>query len=252
MTTRTIAILSLFLLLTSCKWKMEEKPVPKEEESPVVSSLKESGLPCFGCHPYERFALNERGKFSHPRHMKFDIHCNQCHVIESHKKSAVNRDVCNNCHNISNFSYPASGMAVTFSHQSHAKKFNCSECHPAAFNMKQGTTKITMDEMYKGETCGRCHNGKVAFSSYDCAKCHKMTGFNKELSYPSGGVSPAVFSHGSHTSMFECTSCHTSIFKYKKGGSGMKMDSIYRGEYCGKCHNGQTAFGPMACKRCHK
>jgi c(7)-type cytochrome triheme protein len=30
------------------------------------------------------------------------------------------------------------------------------------------------------------------------------------------------------------------------------MDQIYQGKFCGSCHNGQAAFGPMECQKCHK
>jgi c(7)-type cytochrome triheme protein len=143
-------------------------------------------------------------------------------------------------------------MPVAFSHQNHTKKYSCNECHPKLFNMKKGTSSISMDMMYQGNSCGSCHNGKKAFASTDCTKCHKMTAFKKELSYPSGDLKPAIFSHEIHTAMFACDNCHTAVFKFKKGGSGMKMDDIYQGKFCGSCHNDQTAFGSSECVKCHK
>lgn len=250
---RFIAALSVFLVIASCIWKPDQKAeVQRGEESPVIESLQQSGLPCFSCHSYEKFSINRRGEFSHEKHVGFEIHCNHCHMIKAHKQSTIKRDACNACHKIDNFKYAAHGMPVEFSHQSHAKKYGCGECHPQTFNMKRGTTHITMDDMYQGLTCGKCHNGKVTFSSTECEKCHSMSSFKKELSYVSGGVSPAIFSHEFHAGIFSCSNCHTSVFKYRKNGSGMKMDEIYKGKYCGKCHNDEMAFGPMACKKCHK
>ncbi len=249
---RAITILSLVLMLFSCKWKTDEKPVVREKEPPVISSLSESGLPCFKCHSYQKFSMDEAGKFSHVKHTGLGVHCNQCHIIKPHKEISLNKDVCNNCHNLKNFTFAGAGMPVFFSHQSHAKRAVCSECHPAPFNMKKGASKMTMEMMYQGNSCGSCHNGKKAFASTDCAKCHKMTTFKKELSYPSGSLNPAIFSHELHTAIFECSNCHTAVFKFKKGGSGMKMDAIYQGKFCGSCHNGQAAFGSMECQRCHK
>ena len=249
---RAITILSLVLMLFSCKWKTDERPVAKEKESPVISSLSESGLPCFKCHAYQKFTQDEAGKFSHSKHISFGVHCNQCHIIKPHKEANLNKDICNGCHNLTNFTFAGAGMPVVFSHQGHSKKYSCSECHPKLFNMKKGTSRIAMDLMYQGNSCGSCHNGKKAFASTDCVKCHKMTAFKKELSYPSGDMSPAIFSHEFHTAMFGCDNCHTSVFKFKKGGSGMKMDDIYQGKFCGKCHDGQTAFGSTECQKCHK
>lgn len=51
----------------------------------------------------------------------------------------------------------------------------CSDCHnPAVFpKMKQGTVKITMNDLYAGKYCGKCHDGKKAFQiKENCARCH--------------------------------------------------------------------------------
>lgn len=65
---------------------------------------------------------------------------------------------------------------VTYSHASHVKRESkCTTCHNKIFKMKKESAKIVMAGMYKGEACGTCHNGQVAFSANkpsDCAKCH--------------------------------------------------------------------------------
>lgn len=250
---RRLAVPILIFLLFSCnRWKPIEKPAVVEKESPAIASLKDSGLPCFRCHSYEKFSLDAKGKFSHPKHLGLGVHCNQCHAMIPHKAMELNKDTCNHCHNLTTFTYTNSGMAVTFSHQNHAKKYGCGECHPKLFQMKKGTSEIVMDEMYKGGNCGRCHNGRIAFPAKDCTKCHNMSALKKDFSYPSGDMSPAVFSHQVHTAMFECANCHTGVFKYKKGGSGMKMNDLYQNKFCGKCHDGQSAFAVNECQRCHK
>ena len=51
----------------------------------------------------------------------------------------------------------------------------CSDCHnPDIFpKMKQGTVKITMNDLKAGKYCGRCHNGKKAFLIMgNCTRCH--------------------------------------------------------------------------------
>jgi len=59
------------------------------------------------------------------------------------------------------------------------KGLKCHDCHTRLFaNMKSGSprTRMSMKEMYEGNFCGACHNGKEAFSLNDkanCAKCHK-------------------------------------------------------------------------------
>lgn len=55
----------------------------------------------------------------------------------------------------------------------------CSDCHnPGMFPaMKQGTVKITMNDLYAGKLCGRCHDGKKAFMIKDnCTRCHREPG----------------------------------------------------------------------------
>lgn len=249
---RILTVISLVLLLFSCKGNVEKTEKKEAGESPEIFSLKDSSLPCFKCHSYEKFSADVAGRFSHPRHIGFGVHCNQCHLIRPHRDMALNKDTCNNCHKMTAFAYTNSGMPVTFSHQNHAKKYACGECHPKLFQMKKGSSRIVMEEMYKGNSCGKCHNGKTAFSSKDCAKCHNMSVLKKDFNYPSGDMSPAIFSHQAHTAMFECGNCHTAVFKYKKGGSGMKMDDLYQNRFCGTCHNGQTAFGSSECQKCHK
>ena len=51
----------------------------------------------------------------------------------------------------------------------------CKECHNSGMfpKMKQGTVKITMEEIYAGKLCGVCHNGQRAFDAKgNCARCH--------------------------------------------------------------------------------
>jgi len=52
---------------------------------------------------------------------------------------------------------------------------SCKECHTDGMfpKMKQGTVKITMEEIYAGKMCGACHNGKKAFDAKgNCQRCH--------------------------------------------------------------------------------
>jgi len=66
---------------------------------------------------------------------------------------------------------------VTFSGTVHKDAgVSCKECHnPEMFpKMKKGTVEITMDKIYAGELCGKCHNGTRAFEAKkNCTRCHK-------------------------------------------------------------------------------
>ena len=65
-----------------------------------------------------------------------------------------------------------------FAHWSHRVRYRCSACHPALFVERAGANVITMEQIGRGQSCGACHNGKVAFaSSMDtCDKCHSQGG----------------------------------------------------------------------------
>ncbi len=68
---------------------------------------------------------------------------------------------------------------VIFDGTAHKKAgLTCPDCHnPELFpKMKQGTVKITMNDLYAGKYCGRCHNGKKAFLIKDnCTRCHRKS-----------------------------------------------------------------------------
>ncbi|MCK9417987.1 MAG: cytochrome c3 family protein [Nitrospirae bacterium] len=167
--------------------------------------------------------------------------------------------------------------SVLFSHKLHADELGltCDMCHMKLFDMQalaaQEKTDFTMNSLYKGKYCGACHDGKIAFASNtQCARCHGGVkeydaALEKEKKNPSPKVSRApktfvyklkdtgavTFSHESHLQSFSCKDCHAGLFALKKGGSKMKMDSMYSGGFCGKCHNGKIATDITECAKCH-
>ena len=77
--------------------------------------------------------------------------------------------------------FKASSMGtVTFDGSVHKNAgLVCSDCHnPEMFpKMKQGTIKITMNDLYAGKYCGKCHDGKKAFLiKENCTRCHHKSG----------------------------------------------------------------------------
>jgi c(7)-type cytochrome triheme protein len=73
---------------------------------------------------------------------------------------------------------PKGASQVVFSHQYHvqAKGLKCTGCHYSVFQMNQGSYKMDMSKITKGDFCGKCHNGTKSFDAKDsknCAKCHK-------------------------------------------------------------------------------
>ena len=61
---------------------------------------------------------------------------------------------------------------ATYPHKVHTTLLACATCHPAIFQMEKGADPITMEKIFAGEYCGRCH-GKVAFDpATGCPRCH--------------------------------------------------------------------------------
>jgi c(7)-type cytochrome triheme protein len=61
--------------------------------------------------------------------------------------------------------------AAYFPHWVHRIKYKCYACHDALFPMQRGANP-TMAAMAKGESCGACHNNKIAFGVDTCQRCH--------------------------------------------------------------------------------
>jgi c(7)-type cytochrome triheme protein len=59
-----------------------------------------------------------------------------------------------------------------------------------------------------------------------------------------------LFPHRSHTEWLACSNCHEGIFVSKAGANSMDMNAIFRGRFCGVCHD-KVAFSTYACERCH-
>ena len=61
---------------------------------------------------------------------------------------------------------------VVFPHWFHRIRFKCSVCHEDIFIMRAGANEINMIKIVEGEYCGKCHNGRIAFSPLFCDRCH--------------------------------------------------------------------------------
>lgn len=67
------------------------------------------------------------------------------------------------------------------------------------------------------------------------------------------GVKPVVFSHWLHRMKYTCKVCHSELeFEMRVGATEITEADNRAGLFCGACHNGTTAFGPIDhCERCH-
>jgi len=78
-----------------------------------------------------------------------------------------------------------------------------------------------------------------------------------DLTFSPKNATPVVFSHEKHVNEkgLKCTGCHYQIFQMAQGSYKMEMTKINKGDFCGKCHNGQKGFDvkdQKNCARCHK
>lgn len=249
-----VAIITISALIFGCSPKKAEKGATEKAPEKIISRDEAVGsLPCFKCHSYQKFsAPPQKGIFPHQRHMDAGYHCNQCHDPRGHRHMVVNRNICSNCHSMKIITFDRTVLPSKFNHEAHTRLFNCKECHPGVFLMSAGAARVTMKDIDNGAYCGACHDGKKAFASSECAKCHKMKGFEKELVYKVDGIGNVVFSHKFHTTAFSCDSCHPRLFDMKKTHGKIKMDDMYQGKTCGSCHNGNIATPVTDCGKCHK
>lgn len=73
---------------------------------------------------------------------------------------------------------PKNVRQVVFSHEDHVKTrgLKCASCHYRVFQMAHGSWKMKMEKMTKGDFCGKCHDGRIAFPVNDrefCSRCHQ-------------------------------------------------------------------------------
>lgn len=59
------------------------------------------------------------------------------------------------------------------------------------------------------------------------------------------------FPHRSHTLWLACSNCHPAPFKPVAGSSAIQMADIFRGQYCGMCHDRVAFVTFFSCYRCH-
>ena len=67
------------------------------------------------------------------------------------------------------------------------------------------------------------------------------------------GVPAVVFPHWKHRSQFRCYACHPDIFEMQAGANEITMEDLRGGAFCGRCHDGKTAWaiGFDTCRDCH-
>lgn len=60
-----------------------------------------------------------------------------------------------------------------------------------------------------------------------------------------------VFPHQSHSLWLDCSNCHPAPFLPKAGANSISMSQIFRGQFCGMCHDRVAFITFFSCNRCH-
>ncbi|MDD2851370.1 MAG: cytochrome c3 family protein [Desulfuromonadaceae bacterium] len=159
---------------------------------------------CMECHPVKEITIKvkETGPtpFSHKFHVEV-AKCDKCHPA-LYSTSQPNKHVgmaamekgksCGVCHNAKD-AFPVKECAkchpalelefedktignVLFSHTFHTALYPCNDCHTSLYKAARSKVKTTMRQMEAGKSCGKCHDGKTAFTVKDtCGTCHKIS-----------------------------------------------------------------------------
>jgi len=65
-------------------------------------------------------------------------------------------------------------------------------------------------------------------------------------------MAPVIYPHWVHRIWFDCKVCHQEYFIMNRWRNRISHRKMEKGEQCGACHNGKTAFGiDKECERCH-
>lgn len=66
------------------------------------------------------------------------------------------------------------------------------------------------------------------------------------------GVAPVIYPHWFHRIRFQCSVCHVDLgIKMGAGKTGITMEKLTDGQYCGACHDGDVAWSIDNCDLCH-
>jgi len=81
---------------------------------------------------------------------------------------------------------------------------------------------------------------------------HDRTVLDKDVLLKNTRAMPWVrFPHRAHTEWLDCSNCHPDPFPAGQAPFTTRMESIFRGQACGKCHDRVAFVTHRNCYRCH-
>jgi c(7)-type cytochrome triheme protein len=173
---RRIMLAMIFVLTAPLALSAKETkdvPYPFKNADPVIFRhdvhLAKYNKDCKTCHDGifdpknpRHYTMEEMGKGKS---------CGACHTGAKAFGIAEGKD-CVRCHTgqLRNIAIKVDGATdAIFSHTSHSGAYGCNDCHGKLLRFKPGVKHYTIGEK---PCCGDCHDGKVAFPSESCEKCH--------------------------------------------------------------------------------
>lgn len=238
-------------------------------EGSTAFTVKEN---CTKCHGVRDISFAADATFSHKFHLEM-YKCGECHskVFVAGPKSkryamaemekgrscgachdgntgfSVKGD-CGKCHKgVKEITFKATD--AVFSHKFHIGMYACGDCHSGIFIGGAGAKRYTMADMARGKSCGACHDGNSAFTvAGSCDKCHKST---RDITFDLQNAGRVIFGHNFHQGMFKCDDCHNKVFTTGSQSRRYTMAEMEKGQSCGACHDGKTAFSVTNCGKCH-
>lgn len=230
---------------------------------------------CIRCHKTKEIVYRIKATgathFSHKKHVALSPNCATCHpalyaagpnkratMAEMAKgkscaachngKKAFGIDKCTTCHPVKTLTFRVKETGPTlFRHEEHIETHHCSDCHPKLYSATKRGNPVSMAEMYKGKSCGACHDGKQSFSIKSCSTCHPV----KNLTFKVKETGPTLFSHAKHIEAYSCSDCHTKLYPTARRKKPVTMAEMEKGQSCGACHDGKTALPLKDCTICH-
>lgn len=123
----------------------------------------------------------------------------------------------------------AGSRGIKFSHEFHADKAKCEECHASAARATEAS-------------CKGCHDIDRAKPGEACLLCHTKDNHEVADEKPDN-FGDVIFDHSAHTDT-SCEECHGDT---RPVGDSVKLPSM---DACSSCHDGSDA--PSECSTCHE
>ena len=219
-------------------------------------------LSCYQCHnglfDMESMKVQEKKDFNMESLYK-GRYCGVCH----NGKAAFSSDTqCARCHvRVKGKGFPRDvpvyktsvifgkgKQGVRLNHEIHTQNMKCTACHPRLFKVKKSAVAITRDDHGKRRYCFICHDGKKAFSSNDCTRCHTqmptMTIKHKNNTLTCETCHQTKIPTTSATQT-ACIKCHGEIVK-------IPVREIAQGNKVIKINVHDSHYGEIDCLACHK